>query len=1544
MVFPSLSLTVFGILKDADLARCLAEAVQSAEITSDSNSPHSGGFSVRFSVLPTFDAWAVGSADVVVADARLVDAAQVRAALPAGACLVLWLPDAEAPEDTVALGGVADEIWPSFAGFLYAKRRMHHVLKNLCKKSEFECTQMWLDAVIDTSPDLIWFKDVRGAHLKVNEAFCEAVGKNKKEVEGRGHYYIWDIQPEEYATGEYVCLETEEIVLSRRARCLFDEKVKCKQGLRHFKTYKAPLLQEGGALVGTVGVAQDITRHELAVSRASENMDSFRTAIDTAHIYHWKYNPSTGEARLGEVYAAEMDLPREVDNYLRCLLGRGLVHPESVNDCREMHRLLREDKRDFFYDVRMVKPDGTDCWKRVRYRWGGDADQAYSDEPAGEDEGSEYLGIAEDITEYKRMEKYLTIAAEHSGITTWVYDIKDKCVYAIVDPLDMLGGVQNMLENVPDVFARSQRLHPEDFFALLELHERVGRGEASASVVLRWRAPGGTGWLWFRISYTTIFNAAGEAVRAIGTGMDITEQIKADHLYSMQLAYRANSTRDSLGTLLLNLTRNSITEIHGCFVALNMPSVDALFAALGTCPDEKENCPYWEKQQLTQGFYDRQRLLQAFADGVNHQSLEHPYRCKGSTECTWVNTTINTVKNPETGDIEAFVDITDIDQRKTEESCFNVAAAQDNEELLCVNAHKGTVRSVYSWEKNGWNSLCQHNMDYGDYIRRWPVASPARGDSDACLNALDLLVVEETLRKQPRYTVNLSILDEEGNKRQKRVRFAWLNEKRKLICMSIADITDTFAAELHKNDLLRMALADAKESSQAKSAFLANMSHEIRTPMNTIIGMSEIIMGKNPPADVVTDILAVQNAASGLLAIINDILDFSKVESGKFTLHKTPYMLSSLLMDVSSLITVRLVEKPIHFLVNVHPDIPMSLRGDDTRLRQIFTNIVGNAVKYTEKGYIALDVSGARLPDGRFRLDMKVSDTGLGIRSEDLPLLFEQFSQVDTTRNRHITGTGLGLALSQGFARMMDGDITVESVYGQGSTFHISVVQEVEDDDPIARVKVRGQNMLVYEPDPMLRQAFTQTLEHLGVGCVSSGEVRELGEQRYITHVVLRRRHYAEARHHLENLCHEGNTILLLENGESAESVFMRHTQMQMPLFCLQITDLLNGESRFSETRRMGFDSSKIAPLPGVRVLVVDDNITNLQVARGLLSPYRMDVETANSGFEAIEKVGCKRYDIIFMDHMMPGLDGVETAARIRALDNEYCVQVPIIALTANALMGAREKFLEQGMTDFLAKPIEIAKLHRLLQIYAEPVACKHRKVLLVPTACSGTGLPRLSRVRVSESVEGLDMERALALYGDMSIYHDVLKTYAQDMLERLPKLQDFVQEGDLHNLTISVHAIKSASRSVGAVLLGDMAEELEVLGNAGERAAVENKMVSFMEMLNALTLRVRDYVDSALPAGDVTTGKEEREAPSSSLLQSLRTVCADMEYEMAERILNELDAFTYPPAWREHLARMKSRCADFDYAALDELVGMDPQAVQEAFEAMTALGVAPRP
>lgn len=403
----------------------------------------------------------------------------------------------------------------------------------------------------------------------------------------------------------------------------------------------------------------------------------------------------------------------------------------------------------------------------------------------------------------------------------------------------------------------------------------------------------------------------------------------------------------------------------------------------------------------------------------------------------------------------------------------------------------------------------------------------------------------------------------------------------------ISNITESYSYT--KN--LERQKSIAEQANRAKTDFLARMSHEIRTPINSVLGMNEMILRESGEPEIRGYAANVRASANSLLNIINDILDSTKIESGKMDILTVDYELDGMLNDLVNMIYTWAEEKELQFEVIVDPTLPNKLIGDDVRIKQVLTNLLTNAVKYTQKGKVRLTVGGM-VQDDKVVMHYEVADTGIGIREEDLSKLFEAFERIDEVRNRNIEGTGLGMNIVMNLLEMMESKLKVDSVYGSGSTFSFDLIQYVRESGAIGDFQ---------------------------------GRIKTARRE---------------------------NTY---------------HAMFQAP---------------------------------EAKVLVVDDNEINRQVFSSLLKRTEIQVTEAASGEQCLELIKKEHFDAIFLDHMMPGMDGIQTLRHIKAMEEHLCKNVPVIVLTANAVSGAREQYLQAGFDNFLSKPLEPNKLEQLLMHY----------------------------------------------------------------------------------------------------------------------------------------------------------------------------------------------------------------------------------------------------
>lgn len=501
---------------------------------------------------------------------------------------------------------------------------------------------------------------------------------------------------------------------------------------------------------------------------------------------------------------------------------------------------------------------------------------------------------------------------------------------------------------------------------------------------------------------------------------------------------------------------------------------------------------------------------------------------------------------------------------------------------------------------------------------------------------------------------------------------------------------------------------EAEQANQAKSSFLANMSHEIRTPMNAICGMAEIL-GESDLRPIEKDyVRTIQEAGQSLLHIIDDVLDFSKIDANEMELVEEDYRFDELIIGVEDIIAARLQGKNIRFEINIGEHPPKVIRGDKMKIHQILINILGNAVKFTEKGKISLDINFIPQGVGKLQINFLVTDTGIGIKEEDMGKLFNRFSQVDARYNRKVEGTGLGLVLSKKLAKLMEGDVTVTSEYGVGSCFKITVVQKESgrNEDVWKQEELEKFQAYVYEENPEERWYLSRILSQLGVSTIFLHNERQLIE---LAEESRNKKDYD--RENVIFYSYEKNNELINRLGISFKKVSLMEyytkgadmgkidCYLRKPLDIFKVRRVLLEQSMVSQKKKNTRVVTKDA-----RIAIVDDNRVNVKVAITLLKEFGVLLEAFTSGagiLKAIEKG--RVYDIIFMDHMMPEMNGVETTRRIRELPGEYPKNAVIIALTANAIDGVEKEYQEVGMNDWLFKPVNMEKMQEKLVKYLPP-------------------------------------------------------------------------------------------------------------------------------------------------------------------------------------------------------------------------------------------------
>ena len=608
----------------------------------------------------------------------------------------------------------------------------------------------------------------------------------------------------------------------------------------------------------------------------------------------------------------------------------------------------------------------------------------------------------------------------------------------------------------------------------------------------------------------------------------------------------------------------------------------------------------------------------------------------------------------------------------------------------------------------------------------------------------------------------------------------------------------TIKAHSHDKD---MELLKAKD--EAKSTFLANMSHEIRTPINAIIGFDEMILRECSDKSILSYANEINSSSRNLLSIINDILDFSKIESGKMEIICVKYDINSMLNDLINMVSPRAKERGLDFVVNVNPMIPCQLYGDDIRIRQCILNLLTNAVKYTNEGSVSFTLDFRGGGEETIKLFVSVKDTGIGIKKENIPHLFDSFDRLEERSLRSVEGTGLGLPITKNLLKKMGAELNIESTEGVGSTFSFEIEQKVASVEPI------------------------------------------------------------------------GN-------------------------FSARIKSINEAQSAYSESFHA----------PTAKILVVDDMKINLTVIANLLKKTQIQLDTALSGDAAIDLVKRNRYNVIFIDHRMPGKDGLETIAEMRSDHENLNKNTPCIAFTANAIYGAREMFLRHGFVDYITKPVDYKKFEKLLMDYLPPeLIAKDEEESPQEAALEQVELSRAEHddafLGAYKHVAGVNIDSALMHCGEESI----LKTAVFDFYDAIDKNLFFIEyyerNGDWKNYTILVHSLKSSSKLIGIENLSAEAAYLE-------KCCDDHNYKEAEEKTEALIKHYASYVGHLLPIVNPGTSPsgmkelmgEERFNEACAAIKECVTVD---DFDSSENIVVAMSTYEIPEKLKGRYKALRS-------------------------------------
>lgn len=794
------------------------------------------------------------------------------------------------------------------------------------------------------------------------------------------------------------------------------------------------------------------------------------------------------------------------------------------------------------------------------------------------------------------------------------------------------------------------------------------------------------------------------------------------------------------------------------------------------------------------------------------------------------------------------------------------------------------------------------------------------------------------------------------------------------------------SAQKETNEQLVENIHELEIAERSKDDFMVNVSHEIRTPINAVCGMSEAILQEELPTSVRRDVIDIQTAGRNLLSAVSNILDFSELESGHMDLAEESYNITSTITDIINMALTMDNGKHLELIVDCDADLPSNLLGDEQKLRRIVMNLMSNAIKFTKEGGIVLRISSRKEEYG-INLLVSIKDSGIGMELADMENIFVSFSQVNSKRNREEGGVGLGLPIARALVMNMGGFITVNSKPGSGSEFQFTIPQKVLDETPIVSIKNKSHiravcyiNMDKYNYS-IIREGYENCIRHIAeqlgfslTACKNLMELKRRIERENFTHVFIAWEEYCEDRNFFEKLAKETTVVLILEYGHETQSG-SNMLRIYKPFTVLSIASVFNGQKVVQQGEHKNTNEKRFAA-PTAKVLIVDDNAMNLKVMARLLMPYQIKAYMASSGKEALDKLDDMEFDCVFLDHMMPEMDGVETLHKIRQKPGAYFQALSVIAFTANAIGGAREMFISEGFNDFIAKPIELSVLDRMLRRYIpvqKQVAITDEqdndssvtysgdrdKAAVSDTVRASKEIQKIDVVSEEDdytaldelSKAGINVEQGIAYCGDKEGFREIAGIFHKEGVKRKASLEQFFKEQDWKNYVITAHTLKSNSKGIGAEELSTLAMNLEM---AGKENRIDYILEHHEELLEAHDALINILADNSFiyPEGnkeeqqddaeinavennnrneteDVNAekndgsneaGSELEEQPLAELTEALSMKLMSFESEGLNDILDKLEGYNHNGDSLKDLAdKIRSLTEEFDFIGASE-------------------------
>lgn len=1298
--------------------------------------------------------------------------------------------------------------------------------------------QYLMDALLDTIPDYIYFKDLKSRFIRTSKSHIKAFGLNDPgEVIGKTDF---DFFTEEHARSAY---EDEQNIIRTGQPVTKEER---ETWLDRSDTWviatKMPLRNQQGEIIGTFGISKDITERRQAEIALQESEQRFQLASWATKDVIWERNLSTHTILWNDS--------------LRKLFHYSAEEIKPTVEWWQEH-IHPADRAKVINSIQRTIEQGDDFWsKEYRFRL---ADDSYADIfdrgyilYDGQGGPLKMIGAMSDITERKQAEEKLE--TERQLLSTLIDNLPDYVFVKDVNSRLILDNIAHRrllgATTLEQVVGRTDfDFFPSELASLYIADEQkiIQSGEAMINreepVIDR---DGNQRWLL--TTKVPLLDRQGVITGIVGINHDITNRKQAEDLLKKKHADLEERTAEL--NVALRETEGLFSTIQDMLISTNLTQI------CQTLMEHFLDLVKADRIALYLVDHERQEILLNLASGNALQSSSMTYQ--------ELNAGISG---------QVF---------KSGQPVLSLSADDEPRETHERRIHENVDSLIVVPLLTRESTKTLHVMGTITVINR--VGQPAFTQHDK-----DLLM---TMATQAAIVVQNIRLYEEAQRARE--------------------------------------LADA--ANRSKSEFLSNMSHEIRTPMSAILGLTQLVLDTDLD-DIQRNYLQKVNTSSkALLNILNDILDYSKIEAGRLDLEEVDFDLDQTLRNTAELFSVKTDEKEIELVLEIAPEVPLALNGDPLRLGQVLNNLVGNAVKFTERGEIHIMVKMNKIEDGKIWLQFSVRDTGIGITQEQIERLFHAFSQADTSTTRKFGGTGLGLAISKRLVEMMGGELGVESMQGQGSTFHFNVpLQPAHSEIPLRQIDVlHGMKTLVVDD----QDASLQIMDHIlnswsfDVTLVNSGAeglqaINQAAQSGHPFELLLvdwkmPGMDGLELASRIRDLrTQTGNPpLVIMVTAFGREDVLKSVDAIQIdavlekpvtasPLFDL-LVDVQKGKGAKIQApprvKKLELFEMTLA-IHGAHILVVEDNTTNQLVARGFLEKMGLIVDIANDGLEAVEKTASHNYDLILMDLQMPNMDGFEATRKIRSMENGG--SLPIIAMTAAVLQKDRDASNAAGMNGHIAKPIHVEELVSTLLTW-------------VPHHFKETGGSSDSMVDQApledtqlESTTDFDLNITLSwLGGDRTLLKRILTFFQLDLEKISHELHDAGQQGNWAVVKSIAHKLNGTAGNMGAVALQHEAASVEARlleQPSADISALEEKVGQALEFCKSFLAEMADQAvtQPAASQHDVEQALAElasilsrhRIAPTPLLEKVQAAQGWGASKEMLEKLVQETGTFQYEEA-----------------------------------------------